>query len=191
MKYPENLQNIEDKNTPPNKKGKSFSGRKPGYRMKEWQKEVQLASLRNRDLENFNIFLQEFASIFRELAGERFFLAPSQIDRDLFFPEDHVYILEKVLQRSGISATEALFFYRDQNRGYKKACLKTYEQYTLTRDRKLFPLEETVRKDLLNSIRTAAFREGLHFPEQNLIYRNLSDLKDNEFMKLVNIEQSS
>ncbi len=191
MKDPENRPNIKGKNTPPHKKGKSLSGRKPGYRMKEWQKEVQLASLRNRDLENFNIFLKEFAFLFRQLTGERFFLAPSRIDRDLFFAEDHVYVLEKVFQRTGLSATEALFFYRNQNRECKRACLKTYEQYALTRDRKLFPLEETVRTDLFNSIRTAAFREDLRFPEQDLICRSLSTLKENEFMQLINTDQNS
>lgn len=176
----------EQKNTitPPYKKGKSLSGRKPGYKMKEWQKEVQLASLRNRDLENFNVFLNELVSLFRAIRGERFFLAPFQIDKDLFFPEDHIYVLEKVLLRPGVSGSDALFFYRHVHDTCRRTCLKTYEQYDLTKDLKLFPLEERVRKDLYNTIRTVAFSKGLRFPEQDLICRNLDSFEQSPYAEL-------
>lgn len=184
QKYHDN-HNHKVTTTPTHKKGKSLSGRKPGYKMKEWQKEVQLTALRNRDLENFNIFLYEFANIFRKMSGERFFLATNQVDRDLFFPEDHTYILEKVLQRQGLPSTNALFLYRNVENPCKKACLKTYEQYAMTRDRQLFPIEKTTREELFQSIRTAAFREDLRFPEQQLICKNITSLEEYEFAQLI------
>jgi|GEM_PF-928245 len=168
---------------PPTKKGKSLSGRKPGYRMKEWQKEVQLTSIRNRDLDCFNSFLEEFVSISKGLADEKFFIIPDRMDGNLSFPEDHIYIFKHFFRRNDLPDTETLFLYANVNLSYKKICLKAYEQYALLRDRQFFPVDMSVRRSLFDSIRTAVFREGLRFPEQDLICRSLSDMEKEDFME--------
>lgn len=169
--------------TPPIKKGKSLSGRKPGYRMKGWQKEVQLTSLRNRDLENFNLFLKDFVNLFAPLVGERFYIIPDHIDSSLFLPGEHVYTLKRIFRRKNLPETEALFFYVDADQHCRKICLKAYEQYSLLRDRQFFPADVSVRKSLFESIRGAVFREGLRFPEQDLIDRSLSSIEKKDFIE--------
>lgn len=168
---------IKPSKKPPIRKGKSLSGRKPGYRMKGWQKEVQLTSLRNRDLENFNLFLSEFVVLFRSRIGETFYILPDRMEGKLFFQEDHIYRLKRIFKRKALSETEALFFYENINLHNRKMCLKTYEQYSLLRDRRFFPADVSVRESLFESIRRAVFMEGLRFPEQELIVRSLSSIE--------------
>lgn len=177
----------DKKNNSPLTKGKSSSGRKPGYKMKTWQKDIQLASLRNRDLENFNIFLNDFAALFTSLKGEIFFMTPKDSRNETLFPKDHIYVMEQVTSNKKQNSSEVLYLFINTEEASRKLCLKTHELYIMVRDNKLFPAKEKTRKFFLESLMNAVYKDKIRFPEQEIISRNIKEARFEEIIQLAGI----
>ena len=187
MKLSEKNPPSDKKNKSPLTKGKSSSGRKPGYKMKTWQKEIQLASLRNRDLENFNIFLSDFAALCTSLKGEAFFLTTGNSGNEPLFPEDHIYVMEQVTSNKKQNSSEVLYLFRNTEETSRKICLKTHELYIMVRDNKLFPAEKNTRRFFLESLMNAVYKDKIRFPEQEIISRNIKAGKFEEIIQLAGV----
>lgn len=155
------------------KKSKSRAGRKPGYRMESWQKEIQMASVRNKDLECFNLFFGEFVEVCCQFVGQVFYLPPESGERGLFY-DDRLFVLREAICREGKPPSSTKFFFRSEAMSWKKLCLGAFDLYVSIRDKKLFPVEEMVRADLYDRIGEIATREGLKFHDQKVIGQNLS-----------------
>jgi hypothetical protein len=145
----------------PLEKVKSSPGRKPGYRMKTWQKEVQLASLRNQELKKFNIFLEKFVHICAEMEGERFYMEKEREDNTDLFVIDNTYILESVYGRNQPFPGGVIFFFRHENCCWKKECIKTHEMYSLVMGSRLFPSGEGKRRRFCHEVVRIAKECGL------------------------------
>lgn len=154
-------------------KSKSRAGRKPGYRMESWQKEIQMVSVRNKDLECFNLFFRDFVGICRDFAGQVFYLAPESGERSLFY-DDRLFCLRQCICRDGGFPTETKFFFQSRSMSWKKLCLGAFDLYVSVREKVTFPADETVRSDLYRRIRESAFKEGFKFHDQKILGRNLS-----------------
>lgn len=154
-------------------KSKSRAGRKPGYRMEPWQKEIQMASVRNKDLECFNLFFGEFVGVCCEFVGQVFYLPPEGGERELFY-DDRLFVLMEGIRRDDAPPSSVKFFFQSEAMPWKKLCPGAFDLYVAMRDKKLFPADETVRADLYCRIREIAFREGLKFHDQKIIGHNLA-----------------
>ena len=155
-----------------NRKVKSSAGRKPGYKMQAWQKELQLASMRNRDLEQFNRFLLDFIAINENCLGERFFIERDHSGQPFHLPEDDIFLLRQVLRREGDRFGHTLFLYENTEAGGRRLCLKVFDQYSLMKEGKLYPADENVRRDLVRSVLESAEFHGVRaFGEDFLLER--------------------
>lgn len=155
-----------------NRKVKSSAGRKPGYKMQTWQKELQLASMRNRDLEQFNRFLLDFIAINENCLGERFFIERDHSGQPFHLPEDDIFLLRQVLRREGDRFGHTLFLYENTEAGGRRLCLKVFDQYSLMKEGKLYPADENVRRDLVRSVlKSAEFHGVKAFGEDFLLER--------------------
>ncbi len=157
---------------PSTHKGKRRAGRKPGYRMESWQKEIQLASARNKDLESFNCFFNGFIHAFAGLEGRIFFIPPESGERRFFY-EDHLFILRQCIRGGNEPQSATRFLFQGLNLTWKKACIGAFDLYSDLRDKKIFPEEETVRRELYRTICRLARAEGLKFGDQKIIEKNL------------------
>lgn len=157
-------------------KGKRRAGRKPGYRMESWQKEIQLASVRNKDLESFNRFLGQFVQTCLDLEGEVFFIPPESGEKRFFY-EDHLYVLRQCICRDHEPRSSTRFFFQGQSLTWKKVCLGAFDFYRAVRDKTLFPEDESIRTGLYKRVRSLAGGEGLKFADQKTLDRNLSTIE--------------
>lgn len=150
-----------------NRKGKRMVGRKPGYRMESWQKEIQLTSLRTRELDSFNRFLARFVALSCErLVGKRFVI-PSLSPAGAWLwndPEDD-YVLEAPRQHLQLSPSEALFSYVKLSARWNRYCLKAYDHYVAIRDRRIRPVDPEVERDFLKSLKDEILKQDLKFPD--------------------------
>jgi hypothetical protein len=154
---------------PSNKKGKSSAGRKPGYRMQTWQKELQLASMRNRDLEQFNRFLLEFIAIHEEYRGKRFFIERDHSGRPFFLPEDDVFILRDIIHRAADRFGHTLFLYENTTISRQRLCLKVFDQYSLMKEGKLYPVDSEARRALANALGERGECYGIKVFEEGIL----------------------
>jgi len=150
-----------------NRKGKRMVGRKPGYRMESWQKEIQMASLRSKELDSFNRFLDRFVGISCEnLAGKRFVISLSSPAGAWPWnqPVDD-YVLEVLQKRGRFQVSETLFYYVKVGSRWNRYCLKAYEHYVAIRDRKIRPVDPEVERAFLESLKQEILDHGLKFPD--------------------------
>jgi len=150
-----------------NRKGKRTVGRKPGYRMESWQKEIQVASLRTRELDSFNRFLARFVALSCErLAGKRFVISfPSPAGTWPWSDPEDVYVLEVHRQNLKLPFSETLFNYVKLGSRWNRHCLKAYDHYLAIRDRKIRPVDPEVERDFLESLRDEILSQDLKFPD--------------------------
>jgi hypothetical protein len=154
----DNIQSI------PERKVKSPAGRKQGYRMQAWQKELQLTSIRNRDLENFNSFLRDFAGVLQSFRGKEFFILSDTPQRNHLVPHERVFLLRDVLKRDGGLSCNTLFLYQNVSLEWERVCLKVFDNYTLVREKKLFPHEEEAKTEMYRLIGRLARTHEQDFP---------------------------
>jgi hypothetical protein len=148
----------------PERKVKSPAGRKQGYRMQAWQKELQLTSIRNRDLENFNSFLRDFAEVLQGFRGKEFFILSDTPQRNHLVPQERVFVLRDVLKRDGGLSCNTLFLYQNVSLEWERVCLKVFDNYTLVREKKLFPHGEEARTEMYRLIGCLARTHEQDFP---------------------------
>lgn len=149
----------------PDRKGKSPAGRKQGYKMQGWQKELQLTSIRNRDLENFNHFLIGFIETLQDFKGEEFYMVHDGLQKDPLAPPERIFILKDILRRRGGLYCNTLFLYQNVTMSWERICLKAFDNYTLVRDRKLFPLSADSRSRMHGRLNRLAMLHQQNFPE--------------------------
>lgn len=149
----------------PDRKGKSSAGRKQGYKMQAWQKELQLTSIRNRDLENFNHFLVSFIDVLQGFKGEEFFLVQENVQKDSLVPPERVFVLKEILRRRGGLYCNTLFLYQNVTMSWERICLKVFDHYTLVRDKKLYPIREDARSEMYCLLHRLAILHEQNFPE--------------------------
>ncbi|MFP4482568.1 MAG: hypothetical protein ACLFN0_07250 [Thermovirgaceae bacterium] len=154
---------------PSNKKGKSSAGRKPGYKMQAWQKELQLASMRNRDLEQFNRFLIEFIDVHDGYRGERFFVERDHSGQPFYLPEDDVFILRDILHHARGRFGHTLFLYENMVMSGQRLCLKVFDQYSFIKEGKLYPLDDEVRTAFRKTLLAMAERHGIKAFEEDFL----------------------
>ncbi|MFA0888294.1 MAG: hypothetical protein ACC613_04240 [Synergistales bacterium] len=150
-----------------NSKNKRIVGRKPGYRMESWQKEVQTASLRSKEMEAFNLFFDRFVELSCEhLVGERFRVSfQSTAGPCPWDDPGEECVLETFLRRPQAPLSETLFNYVGVQSRWRRYCLKAYDHYIAVRDGKIRPMDPNVAGPFGKALRDEILLKGLKFSD--------------------------
>lgn len=120
------------------KKKKQKLGRKLGFRMADWQKQLQIEAIRHKELESFNLFLNKFTECFFKYENETF----------LYIIFDERYNHQKTFFLSQIKKDQILcrsiFYFKEEGNPRNLLCLKAYDLYEGFIDSTFVPEDETV-----------------------------------------------
>lgn len=167
----------EERNNRPSsrKKVKSSSGRKQGYKMSSWQKEIQKAACRERDLEGFNFFVNALIELLERYQGRTFIIEENKREPNLFASfVDRLYVLQKVTRKRGHAGASALVFFVNQARPSVKMCLKGYDLYDMIKNKRIAPLEKEVKKDFFRFLIAVLKETEASFPDEGVLMKNFS-----------------
>lgn len=162
----------EERNNRPSskKKVKSSSGRKQGYKMASWQKEIQKAACREKDLEGFNAFMEALVDLLERFQGETFIIEGDSREFNLFCsPMDFLFVLQKVAKKRGYAGASSLIFFVNQSVPSIKLCLKVYDLYDMIKSERAMPFEEEVKEDFFLSLLEALRGIEGSFPDKELL----------------------
>jgi hypothetical protein len=135
--------------------------------MEFWQKEIQTASLRSKELDSFNRFLARFVELSCErLVGKRFSISfPSSGGAWPWSEPEDDYVLEVSRQRPQAVPSEMLFNYVKPSSRWNRYCLKAYDHYVAIRDGKIRPVDPEVERDFLKTLKEEILNRELRFPD--------------------------
>ena len=157
------------------KKVKSSSGRKQGYRMSAWQKDIQRAACREDDLEGFNKFMEIFVYLVKEMRGKAFYIIDKPLEKGIFFSqESHIFLLEQVNRKKNASGSVAVCFFRNVSMPNVKVAFRVYDLYIMMKNGQFYPVNEEDREDFFIPMLEVLERGNLDFPDKDTLRKRLA-----------------
>ena len=115
------------------------SGRKPGYVMKEWQKDIQRQNVRYKEAVSFCAFLDDFMSSIYNMIETKFYIFDSR-DTEKVTDDKQVYILTSI--KKGRTSSETILYFQNISEKWKRLSFKAFEFYETVRNHQSYPLNE-------------------------------------------------
>jgi len=156
------------------KKVKSSSGRKQGYRMSAWQKDIQRAACREDDLEGFNKFMGIFVYLVKEMKGKAFYIIDKPLEKGFFFSqENYIFLLDQVSSKKDASGSVVMFFFRNVSMPNVKVAFRAYDLYIMMKSGQFYPMNDEDREDFFIPMLEVIERGDLDFPDKGTLRKRL------------------